>query len=72
MAEGSPVTPPFETKEELVEYLVEFGTFWDQTDGKGGWKRENAQRFADSGYAPSMIITCTPEGVDIKTPRDGI
>jgi hypothetical protein len=72
VSEGSPVTPPFETKEELLEYLVEYGTFWDQMDGKGGWDREIAQRFVDSGYASSMIVTISSEGhVDIKTPRDG-
>ena len=30
VSEGTPVTPPFETREELVEYLVERGDFWDQ------------------------------------------
>lgn len=30
VSEGTPVTPPFATKEELVDYLVEHGDFWDQ------------------------------------------
>ena len=64
VSEGTPVTPHFAMKAELVDYLVEYGTFWD--DGKG-WHREIAERFVDTGYAPSMII----ENDVIKTPRDG-
>jgi hypothetical protein len=30
VSEGTPVTPPFATKEELVDYLVAKGDFWDQ------------------------------------------
>lgn len=67
VSEGSPVTPPFETKEELVEYLVENGDFWDQKrwrDGdrfmqptKPGYSREAAERFVmGSGWAPSMVM----------------
>ena len=53
VSEGTPVTPPFATREELVEYLVENGDFWDQqrrADGNSGmncepWKRVNAEAF---------------------------
>ncbi len=30
VSEGTPVSPPFSTKEELVNYLVEFGDYWYQ------------------------------------------
>lgn len=30
VSEGTPVTPPFATKEELIDYLVANGDFWDQ------------------------------------------
>lgn len=53
VSEGTPVTPPFATKEELIEYLVTKGCFWD--DGKG-WSRKAAENVVNGGYAPSMII----------------
>jgi hypothetical protein len=65
VSEGTPVTPPFATREELVEYLVENGDFWDQNRRKEGrssmpcdpWSRENAVAFVmGSGWAPSMVI----------------
>ncbi len=64
VSEGTPVTPPFATKEELVEYLVANGDFWDQsrrargiTDmGCGPWSRKAAESFVfGSGWAPSFI-----------------
>jgi hypothetical protein len=65
VTEGTPVTPPFATKQELVEYLVANGDFWDQnrrargvTDFEcGAWKREDAERFVGIGWAPSMVMT---------------
>jgi len=66
VSEGTPVTPPFATKEELIDYLVGNGTFWDSR----GWRRENAEKFVESGWAPSGIFnTATGE---FKTARDGI
>ena len=65
VSEGTPVTPPFETREELVEYLVENGDFWDQKRRSEGntimpcepWSRRNAEAFVmGSGWAPSMVI----------------
>jgi len=53
VSEGTPVTPPFETEKELINYLTTLGTFWDSTP----WKMENAERFVSAGYAPSMIVT---------------
>ena len=70
VSEGSPVTPPFATKEELVEYLVQNGDFWDQKRRHGGWNRENAERFVGSEWAPSLMFNTTTN--EIKTPRDGI
>ena len=64
VSEGTPVTPPFATREELVEYLVENGDFWDQKNrAEGGslmpcdpWSRRNAEAFVmGSGWAPTMI-----------------
>lgn len=56
VSEGSPVTPPFATKEELIDYLVANGDFWDQRRGVGGWTRENAESFVGRGWAPSLVV----------------
>lgn len=74
VSEGTPVTPAFATKEELVEYLVEFGTYWDVSGVKRGyqttaqWSRQAAEQFVKAEYAPSMVVT----GGKIYEPRDGI
>ena len=71
VSEGTPVSPPFETQRELIDYLMENGDFWDQSRRKdrlngrgfGGmncdpWSKESAERFVmGSGWAPSMIMT---------------
>lgn len=71
VSEGTPVTPPFATREELVDYLVANGDFWDQSrrkDGRsliecGPWPRKQAESFVfGSGWAPSLIVT-TEHGV---------
>lgn len=67
VSEGTPVTPAFATREELVEHLVAHGTDWD----KGGWQREHAEKFVGRGWAPSMVVENVGGVVTIKTPRDG-
>ncbi len=66
VSEGTPVTPPCETREELVEYLVANGDFWDQKRRLEGnsmmacepWPRKQAESFIfGSGYAPSLVVT---------------
>lgn len=57
VSEGTPVSPVFETPEELVDYLVEHGDYWDQSRGHGGRSRESAEAFVKSGWAPSFAIT---------------
>jgi len=52
VSKGTPVTPPFATDVELVDYLCKHGTFWDSTP----WKRTNAEAFVKSGWAPSMMV----------------
>jgi hypothetical protein len=72
VSEGTPVTPPFATKEELVNYLVQHGDFWDQRRGDGGWNREAAEHFVQAEWAPSGIFIVSPEGMgEYKAPRDG-
>ena len=56
VSEGSPVTPPFATEAELVEYLVNYGDFWSQRKGEGGFSRAAAEAFVKDKWAPSMIV----------------
>lgn len=79
VSEGTPVTPPFATPEELVNYLATHGDFWDQrrrAEGRtsmpcGPWPREHAEAFVKRGWAPSVVVVTSPEGAEVKTPRDG-
>jgi hypothetical protein len=53
VSEGTPLTPPFETQQELVDYLVEHGTFWSET----GISRNAAENFVyKNSYVPSMTL----------------
>lgn len=73
VSEGNPVTPHFATREELIDYLVKHGDFWDQQRGEGGWSREAAERFVkDTGWAPSMVMQVAANGATLLQPRDGI
>jgi hypothetical protein len=67
ISEGTPVTPPFETKGELIDYLVNSGTFWNPK----GWGREAAEKMVSSGWAPSAVMVINDSGCEFKHPRDG-
>lgn len=57
VSEGTPVSPPFATREELIEYLVENGDFWDQKRGHGQkYSRQAAEYICNGGWFPSAII----------------
>lgn len=60
VTEGTPVTPPFATREELASYLAEHGTFWDDKP----WGRERAEAFVRAGAAPSFAFI---GGVGLKS-----
>lgn len=66
VSEGTPVTPAFSSKEELIEYLVQYGDFWDQKENRGGWSRKNAENFVKDEYAPSIIVA----NGKVMMPRD--
>ncbi len=72
VSEGTPVTPPFATKEELVDYLATHGDFWDQKRGHGPWDRANAEKFVGVGWAPSLIVTRSATSTEVLAPRDGM
>lgn len=67
VSEGTPVSPVFATLQELAEYLIANGDFWDQKRGNGGWSREAAEAFVKQGFAMSMMFT--PQ-TGVVEPRD--
>jgi hypothetical protein len=71
VSEGTPVTPPFATEAELVDYLATKGDFWDQKRGDGPWAREAAAKFVGTGWAPSLMVEVSSDGSKIFGPRDG-
>lgn len=70
VSEGTPVTPHFATKNELIEYLVKHGDYWDQNRGHGGWDRKAAEVFVKREWAPSGIMHVGPSGSIISAPKD--
>lgn len=65
VSEGTPVSPPFATREELIEYLVKHGDFWGQ--GAKPYSRAAAEAFVkENGWAPSMMMAggVLKEGVE--------
>lgn len=65
VSEGTPVTPVFESAEDLIDYLVENGDFVDQSRRARGftaipcdpWPRNQAEQVVlNSGWRPSMVI----------------
>lgn len=46
VSEGTPVTPVFASKEDLVDHLVNVGNFWGEK-----YDRRNAEALVDTGYS---------------------
>lgn len=55
-SEGTPVSPPFATKDELIAYLADHGDFWDQKRGDAPWGVARATAFVNSGWAPTGVV----------------
>lgn len=58
VSEGTPISPPFATEEELARYLSEHGDFWHQDSYY--WNKptyEQAIALVKAGDSSSMIIT---------------
>lgn len=62
VSEGTPVSPPFASREELVAYLVEGGDDWDRKRGRGGYTRAEAEAFVELGSAPTAVVTISASG----------
>jgi hypothetical protein len=85
VSEGTPVSPPFATKQELILYLSKNGDFWEQLraiEEKRAvipWSVEAAENFVnDSEWAPSIVFSTeagVQEGyeaiVDMKKKAEG-
>lgn len=71
VSEGTPVSPPFATSAELVDYLAAHGDFWDQERGDPAWSRSAAERFVGSEWAPSMIIVTGGSDAGVYTASTG-
>lgn len=60
VSEGTPVTPPFATEDELIYHLCNYGTDWDRRRyGAEGakWSQEAAENFVKgSRWMPSGIF----------------
>lgn len=52
VTEGTPTTPPFATKEELIDYLANNGEFLNPTP----WGIDRATAFVNAGWVPSMVF----------------
>lgn len=67
VSEGTPVSPPFATAEELIDYLSTHGDFWEQSraeeEGRAvrPSRRETVRKFVECGHALSGAITTGPD-----------
>ncbi len=52
VSEGTPISPPFESEEELISWLSENKDFWGCQ-----WSKEAAADIVSSGYALSGIMS---------------
>ena len=52
VSEGTPLSPPFETPKELVEWLTNNKDYWDSQ-----WTKEQAEAMVKDEYSPSMVVT---------------
>lgn len=61
VGEGTPLSPPFETANELIEWLVNNDDFWGKR-----WTRTAAELIVRDGYAPSAVFV----GGDVYRPHN--
>lgn len=51
VSEGTPLSPPFEKKEDLVEWLTNNKDYWDNT-----WTKKQAEAMVKAEWAPSGLL----------------
>lgn len=62
-SEGTPLSPVFATREEMVDWLVNDGGGMGIGGVRQTMSREAAERFVGGGYAPTMIFTNDGRGL---------
>lgn len=67
VSEGTPVTPVFETKNELVDYLVEHGNFWAEK-----YTRANAESLVSNDYSLGSFVVVNNKMYSSSTQADDI
>lgn len=67
VSEGSPVSPAFATPEELAQWCAD-----NPHEVHSGGTYEQWLAVCNGAYAPSMVGTIGPDGVDIKTGVEAI
>lgn len=79
VSEGTPITPPFPCKDDLINYLVDKGDFWYQEDqlnpSSFGMRRtkptrKQAESLVNSGFAVSGILTTDGKLLDAYQQQD--
>ena len=65
VSEGTPLSPAFETSDELVDWLSNHEDYWGDA-----WTREAAEHVVSNGYVPSMVIHNDGKSSKIYTPKD--
>lgn len=51
VSEGTPLSPPFEKPEELVDWLSKNKDYWGEV-----WTKEQAQKMVECKYSPSGVM----------------
>lgn len=64
VSEGCPITPPFATAEELIDWMASTKDFWGNQ-----WSREGAEHLVKDGSAFSMIVENDGKSTKIYEPH---
>ena len=66
VSEGTPTTPPFPTREDLIDHLCEYGQSWmGEKYRDAPWSRDAAEAFVDAGWIPSGLMSIQPDGTKL-------
>lgn len=52
VSEGTPLTPPFETPQELIEWLTNNEDYWGNR-----WSKDGAESIVGTGFAMSAVVS---------------
>ena len=66
VSDGTPVTPPFATQDELIDYLVNVGEMAGTQYNRKSSRAAATKFVKEMGWVPSMIVENGPSGVTFK------